>query len=142
MSHIRTPLILDTSVMEDIARGDAGLIELVQRYDSLGQNLIAPSLAIAGVATALHGIQEAQDLLAGMARMDAVTVAQLHGVEQAFALVRVMNRTGLDPWDGHVAAIADASICPILTINPAKWSGPSRALDDPLHIIEITDDPD
>lgn len=39
----------------------------------------------------------------------------------------------------HVAAIGDAAICPILTMNAAKWQGPSADLDQPLHIIKIAD---
>jgi hypothetical protein len=54
-------------------------------------------------------------------------------------LASIVARTGLDPWDAHVAAIADVAICPILTLNPAKWQEPAVNLDEPLHIIEIAD---
>lgn len=46
----------------------------------------------------------------------------------------VMARTALEPWDAHVAAIADASVCPILTLDAAKWRQHSEDLDDRLYI--------
>ena len=46
---------------------------------------------------------------------------------------------GLDPWDAHVAAVADAAICPIPTLEAAKWRQYAERLDEPLHIIEIAD---
>lgn len=45
-----------------------------------------------------------------------------------------MARTALEPWDAHVAAIADASVCPILTLDAAKWRQHSEDLDDRLYI--------
>jgi hypothetical protein len=48
-------------------------------------------------------------------------------------------RAGLDPWDAHAAAIADVAIYPIRTLDAAKWRQPSAGLDEPLHIIEISD---
>ena len=38
-----------------------------------------------------------------------------------------------------MAAVADAAVCPILTLDPAKWRQHARDLDDPLHIIELAD---
>jgi hypothetical protein len=38
-----------------------------------------------------------------------------------------------------VAAVADASVCPILTLDAGKWRQHSGELDEPLHIIEIAD---
>jgi hypothetical protein len=52
-----------------------------------------------------------------------------------------MARSGLDPWDAHVAAVADAAICPNVTLEAAKWRRQSDELDEPLHFIE-TADPD
>ena len=54
-------------------------------------------------------------------------------------LAGIIARTGLDPWDAHAAAIADVAIYPILTLDAAKWRQPSADLDEPLHIIEISD---
>ncbi len=41
--------------------------------------------------------------------------------------------------DAHVAAAADVSVCPILTLDAAKWREHAGDLDEPLHIIEIAD---
>ncbi|WP_157555989.1 hypothetical protein [Herbidospora yilanensis] len=130
------------SVLDEVARGDAQLITFLQRCDSIGQSLVVPSLALAGVGTSMHHDTDAEDLLTGVANLEVVTVAPLKGVEQGFRLARVTSVTGLDPWDGHVAAVADASVCPILTVDAKKWQGPSKALEHPLHIIEITEDPE
>lgn len=70
--------------------------------------------------------------------MIRVTAAPLNGAGQAARLASIIARTDLDPWDAHVAAIADVAICPILTLNAAKWQQPSADLDQPLHIIEIS----
>ena len=65
--------------------------------------------------------------------------APLKGAEQAARLAAVIAGTGLDPWNAHVAAVADAAICPILTLDAAKWRQHAERLDEPLHIIEIAD---
>ena len=51
-------------------------------------------------------------------------------------LAAVIAGTGLDPWDAHVAAVADAAI---LTVDGAKWRQYAERLGEPLHIIEIAD---
>jgi predicted nucleic acid-binding protein len=53
-------------------------------------------------------------------------------------LADIIAKTALDPWDAHVAAVADAAICPILTLNADKWRQPSADLGEPLHIVEIS----
>lgn len=133
-----TPLILGTSVLTAVARGDPDIIGLIQGYDSRNQPMVVPALAIAGACLDTRS-EEAGDLLAGLELLDNVTVAPLNGVEQATRLADVVARTGLDPWDAHAAAIADVSICPILTLNAAKWREHTADLDEPLHIIEIAD---
>jgi hypothetical protein len=65
--------------------------------------------------------------------------AALLDAEQAVRLAAVIARTELGPWDAHVAAVADASVCPILTLDAGKWRQHSGDLDEPLHIIEIAD---
>jgi predicted nucleic acid-binding protein len=132
------PLILDTSVLGAVARGDANIIALIQGYDARGQPIVIPALALAGASLDARS-EEADDLLAGLELLEVVTVAPLNGAEQAARLAGVVARTGLDPWDAHVAAIADVAICPILTLDAAKWQQPSADLDDPLHIVEIAD---
>jgi hypothetical protein len=39
----------------------------------------------------------------------------------------------------HVAAVADASICPILTLDGTKWREHAGDLDQRLHFAEIAD---
>jgi len=134
----RTPFILDTSVLTAVARGDADIIALVQEYDVLGQPIVIPALAIAEASLDTRS-EEGDDLLAGLELLEVVTVAPLSGTEQAARLAHLVARTGLDPWDAHVAAIADVAVCPILTLNAAKWQRPSADLDEPLRIIEIVD---
>ena len=70
-------------------------------------------------------------------------IAPLRDAEQAVRLAAVIAKTGLDPWDAHAAAVADAAICPILTLNAARWREHAADLDEPLHFIEIAepDDP-
>ena len=38
-----------------------------------------------------------------------------------------------------VAAVADAAVCPILTLDAGKWREHAADLDEPLHFIEIAD---
>jgi hypothetical protein len=69
-------------------------------------------------------------------------VAPLRDTEQATRLAAVIARTGLDPWDAHVAAVADASVCAILTLEAEKWREHARDLDEPLYFIEIAEPDD
>ncbi|MFC0862390.1 hypothetical protein ACFHYQ_08780 [Sphaerimonospora cavernae] len=134
-----TPYILDTGVLADVARGDADLIGLLQDFDRAGQPLIIPALAATGALLDGRGSPDAQALLAGLAAFEHAIVAPLDGITQSAKLTDTMAVTGLDVYDAHAAAIADVSICPILTLHAEKWRQPSRALDNPPHIIEITD---
>lgn len=111
---------------------------LIQTYGSRGQALVAPALAVTGASLDVRS-GDADDLLEGVERLDHTEVAPLRDAEQALRLAAVISRTSLDPWDAHVAAIADASICPILTLDAAKWRPHINDLDEPLHIIEIVD---
>lgn len=133
-----TPFILDTSVVTAVARADPDIMGLIQGYDSRNQPMVIPALAITGASLDARS-EEADELLAGLELLDNVTVAPLNGAEQAARLADVIARTGLEPWDGHVAAIADVAICPILTLNAGKWRLHVADLDEPLHIIEIAD---
>jgi len=132
------PFVLDTSVVTAVARGDPDIIGLIQGYDARGQLLVVPALAIAGASLEVRG-EEADDLLGGLELLDNLTIAPLRGTEQAARLAGIIARTGLDPWDAHAAAIADVAIYPILTLDAAKWRQPSADLDEPLHIVEISD---
>jgi hypothetical protein len=77
--------------------------------------------------------------LADLGRLGNAMTAPLGNVSQAVRLAEVISRTELDPWDAQVAMIADVSVCPILTLDAAKWESHLRDLDEPLHIIEVAD---
>lgn len=124
--------------MTAVARGDPDIIGLIQSYDARGQPIVIPVLATVGASLDTRS-EEADDLLAGLELLESVAAAPLNGAEQAVRLAAVVARTGLDPWDAHTAAIADAAVCPILTLQASKWRLPSAALDEPLHVIEIAD---
>jgi predicted nucleic acid-binding protein len=132
------PWVLDTSVLIEVARGDAGTVTLVQELDARGRPLVIPALAVTGASLDVRS-DEAAELLEGLERLGNAMTAALRDAEQAVRLAAVIARTELDPWDAHVAAVADASVCPILTLAAAKWHRHSGDLDEPLHIIEITD---
>ncbi len=132
------PYIVDLSVAVAVARFDASVMTLIQGYDARGQSLVIPVLALTGASLDVR-TEDADDLLEGLERLGNAEVAPLRDAEQAARLAAVIARTGLDPWDAHVAAVADASVCPILTLDAPKWRQHSGDLDEPLHIIEIAD---
>lgn len=132
------PYVFDVSVLVAVARFDAAIMTLIQAYDSRGQALVVPAMALTGASLDVRS-EDADDLLEGVERLDNTEVAPLRDPEQAVRLAAVIARTGLDPWDAHVAAVADASICPILTLDAAKWRQHANDLGEPLHMIEITD---
>ncbi|MEV4113416.1 hypothetical protein [Nonomuraea sp. NPDC049695] len=134
------PLILDTGVLAELARGDLNLMEMVARWDEQGQPMVVSVVAIASAARD-SGSKDATDLLLGIATMERITVAGLREPEHGITLASVLGRTGLDWGDAHVAALADASVCPILTLDGSHWTQAARAFDEPLHVIEISDPP-
>jgi len=136
--HTPAPVVLDCSVLRELARGDTDTIEMVLRYDAGGQPMVLPTLAIAQAVLDTH-TEEAVTLLYGLTELGQVMVAPLQDVEQATRLADVMTMTRLEVWDAHVAAVADASICQVLTYDAAAWQGPSLALEHRLHILEIAD---
>ena len=132
------PYVLDVSVLVAVARCDAAIMTLIQGSDSRGQALLVPAMALTGASLDVRS-EDADDRLEGVERLDNTEVAPLRDAEQAVRLAAVIARSGLDPWDAHVAAVADASVCPILTLDAAKWRQHADDLDEPLHFIEIAD---
>ena len=61
----------------------------------------------------------------------------MKGAEQAARLAVVIARTALDPWDAHMAAVAYAAICPILTLDAANWRQYAERLDEPQRIAPL-----
>ena len=111
---------------------------LLQGYDADGQPLIIPVLAVTAASLDMRS-EDAEAILHGLERLENVMTAPLRDTEQAVRLAAVIARTRLDPYDAHVAAVADAAICPILTLDAAKWREHARDLDEPLHFVEIAD---
>ncbi len=138
---VPAPWVLDVSVLVAVARGDTAIMTLVQELDARGRPLIVPALAVAGAS--LNGrSDEAAELLEGLERLEGALVAPLRDAEQAISLAEVIARMGLDPWDAHAAAVADVSVCPILTMEAAKWREHEQDLDQRLYFIEVADPPD
>jgi hypothetical protein len=135
---VPTPYVLDVSVVVAVARGDTEIMTFIQRLDGTGRPMVVPVLAIAA-ATLDARSEEADELLDGFELLCNAEVAPLKGSEQATRLAAVISATGLDPWDAHVAVVADTSVCPILTLDGAKWRQHATDLDAPLHYVEITD---
>ena len=100
--------------------------------------MVVPVLVIAA-ATLDARSEEADELLDGFELLGNAEVAPLKGSEQATRLAAVISATGLDPWDAHVAAIADTSDRPIVTLDAGKWRQHAADLDAPLRYVEITD---
>lgn len=135
---VPAPLILDVSVLIAVARGDTEIIGLIQRYDAEGRGLIIPALAVTGALRDMSGA-EAEEVLHGLELLPNTIPAPLRDAEQAARLAAIISRTGLDPWDAHVAAIADASVCAILTLDAGKWREHAGGLDERLYFIPIED---
>jgi predicted nucleic acid-binding protein len=135
---VPAPYVLDVSVVVAVARGDTEIMTFIQRLDGTGRPMVVPVLAIAAASLDARS-EEADELLDGFELLGNAEVAPLKGSEQATQLAAVISATGLDPWDAHVAAIADTSVCPILTLDAAKWRQHATDLDAPLHYVEITD---
>ena len=131
-------MVLDESILSAVARGDAWVLTFLQRFDAAGRAMVIPALAVTAAALTTR-TEDAAAILHGLERMENVMAAPLDGAEQATRLAAVIIATGLEPWDAHVAAVADASVCPILTVDAAKWRKHSRDLDEPLHFVEIAD---
>src|ERR1700722_1730341 len=85
---------------------------------------------------------DAEAILQGLERLENAMVAPLRDTEQATRLEAGIARTGLDPWDAHVAAVADASVCAILTTEAVKGRGHAADRDEPLYFVEIADPDD
>ena len=132
---VPAPYVLDVSVVVAVARGDTEVMTFIQRLDGTGQPIVIPVLTITAASLDVRS-DEADELLDGLELLGNAEIAPLKGAEQAARLAAVIARTGLDPWNAHVA---DAAICPILTLDAAKWRQYAEGLDEPLHIIEIAD---
>jgi predicted nucleic acid-binding protein len=135
------PWVLDVSVLVAIARADADVTRLLLNLDAQGQPLVIPVLAMAA-ASADARTEDADIALRGLEQLDSVLVAPLRDAEQAARLAAIAAKGGLEQADAHVAAVASASACPILTLDAAKWRQRAADLDEPLETIEIYEPPE
>jgi predicted nucleic acid-binding protein len=135
---VPTPWVLDASVLTAVARGDYSIMSFIQHVDAGGRPLVIPALAITGASLDMRS-EDAELILQGLHRLENAIFAPVQDSEQAVRLAGIVSRTGLDAWDAHVAAVADASVCPILTLDAAKWQEHAHDLDEPLHFIEIAE---
>jgi predicted nucleic acid-binding protein len=135
---VPTPYILDVSVLVAIARADSEISALILELDARGRPLVLPVLALTAASLDVRNA-DADAALRGLEQLDHAEVAPLRDADQAAWLAATMARTGLEPWDAHVAAVADASICPILTLDAAKWRRLPDDPDAPRYIIEVSD---
>lgn len=132
------PYVADASVLIELARGDAGIGTLIQELDAAARPLIVPVLAVTAASLDMRS-EDAAGLLEGLELFGNVMIDPLQDAEQALDLAKVIARTGLSPWDAQTALIADAEVCPILTLDGAKWREHSHDLNEPLHFVEIAD---
>ncbi|MET8862000.1 hypothetical protein ABZW11_03495 [Nonomuraea sp. NPDC004580] len=51
----------------------------------------------------------------------------------------MLDRSGLGWGDAHVAMLADTTDCLVLTLDGSHWAAAAHALDEPLHVIEISE---
>jgi predicted nucleic acid-binding protein len=135
---VPVPYVLDVSVLTAVARADAGVTNLVMGFDAEGRPLLIPALAVTAASLDARTI-DGDVALRGLEALENTFTAALLDAAQATRLAEVISKTGLDPWDAHVAAVADASVCPILTLAGAKWREHENDLDERLHFIEIAD---
>ncbi len=132
------PYVLDDLTLTEVARGDADLIRLILSFDAAGQALVVPVLAAAAAYRDNPG-PDAADSLRGIPELDHAMSAPVGDIAQAIRLIEIAEKTGLDVCAAQVAAVADASVCPILTVDADRWRRASASLSDPLHVIEIAD---
>lgn len=135
---VPAPYVLDVSILVAVARGDPGIMTLIQHLDGRGQPLVIPVLAMTAAALDTHS-EDTEAILHGLERLENAMIAPVRDAEQAVHFAEVIARTELDPWDAHVAAVADAAVCPILTLEVEKWRRHAGDLDEPLHFIEVAD---
>jgi hypothetical protein len=132
------PWVLDVGVLIAIARADADVTRLVLILDGRGQPLVVPVLAMT-VASEDARTEDADIALRGLTSLENVMVAPLRDAEQAARLAAIRAKAEMEPGDDHVAAVATASACPILTLDAAKWQRHSADLDERLETVEIDD---
>jgi predicted nucleic acid-binding protein len=133
--------VVDVGVLVELARANVDVTRLLLNLDAQGQSLVIPVLGMAA-ASADARTEDADVTLRGLEQLDNVQVAPMRDAEQAARLAAIAARAELEYGDAHVAAVAIASGCPILTLDAAKWQQIAVELDEPLETIEIAEPPE
>ncbi|MER5318537.1 hypothetical protein [Streptosporangium roseum] len=138
---VKQALVLDVSVLTECARGDVGIINLIQQFDADRKPLIIPAMAVTGATVELGGDQDQLAVVSGLCRLDSANLTAVSnfkdGVEIGQVLIEVESCT--TPWDAHAVTEALLHRCPILTTDYARWKGIVQDLSGGLTIVEIAD---
>lgn len=133
------PYVADVSILAALSRADEQAGTLLQSLDRQGQQVAVPVLAITGALVAAVSREDRDLLSVTLERFGAFIVAPLRDKAQAIDLARAVSRAGLDPWDAHVAAVAHASGCRILTLDGPKWREHEHDLGTRLEFVQVED---
>lgn len=133
------PYVADVSILAALSRADQQVGTLLQSLDRQGQQVAVPVLAITGAFLGAPGREDRDLLDDALERFGIIIIAPLRDKAQAIDLARAIGRAGLDPWDAHVAAVARASGCRILTVNGPKWREHEHDLGKRLEFVQVED---
>ncbi|WP_433253115.1 hypothetical protein ACQPYK_09095 [Streptosporangium sp. CA-135522] len=129
------------SVLTECARGDVGIINLIQRFDADGKPLIIPAMTVTGATVELGGNQDQLAVISGLCRLDSASVPAVNdfkdGVEIGQVLVEV--EACVTSWDAHAVTEALLHRCPILTADYARWKDVIQDLPGGPTVVEIAD---
>ncbi|GII76761.1 hypothetical protein Sru01_17430 [Sphaerisporangium rufum] len=132
--------ILDAGVLMEVARGDAGVIHLLQGMDAAGIGLVVPALAVTGAALDIGARDEQMALIRGVARLESAALAGVVTFDDATDLAhgRRAARSLEELWDVQAALQAVMRGCPVLTTDHARWKEASREVRG-LNVVEIAE---
>ncbi|GAA0412411.1 hypothetical protein Acor_16520 [Acrocarpospora corrugata] len=133
-----TGFVLDSSVVSEIARGDASLIAMLFGLESKGFSLVVPALVVASVTAEVVEPTGFLPAVRGIARLDNGIYGSLGDFDDALELGRAAGRLGAAvSWpDAHTVMLARLWRAQILTLDVARWSDYDL---DGVHVTEIAD---
>ncbi|WP_344865829.1 hypothetical protein [Planomonospora alba] len=133
--------VLDVTVLADCARGDAGLIGMIQQFDADSVTLIVPALAVTGAAADVGGSPDKVAVIRGICRLASARLAGLVEFDDASELARIrLTATSLEHlWDVQTAETALNRRTPILTLDHHRWKETVREVSGDLTVVEVSD---
>ncbi|MGV9776383.1 hypothetical protein [Streptosporangium sp. NPDC003464] len=138
---VQQALVLDVSVLTECARGDVGIINLIQRFDADRKPLIIPATSVTGATVELGGNHDQLAVVSGLCRLDSATMPTVSdfkdGVEVGQVLVEM--ESCVTSWDAHAVTEALLHRCPVLTADYARWKDIVQDLSGGLTVVEIAD---